>query len=628
MGWFSNRLPGSRAADAAVLPPSPHKFAVVDVETTGLYPNSCRVLSVAAVALDERGHPERHVVTLVDPGCDPGPVHIHGLTRHRLAGSPRYADVLPELHDLLAGRVLVAHNASFDHGFLAAEAARAGTPLPTRQRLCTLALSRRLGLPVVNHQLGTLAAHWRVPQRRAHDAHDDALVTAQVLAHSVQLAGRLGLPLPLVDCAEHRGAKPYPARVVKTPCPWRSPGGLQPGHPLVQGMKVVITGDTRLPREELCARLTSAGLEVLSSVSRLTAVLVCNDPHSASTKSQRARTEGTYVVDEETILRLLADVRPGVPKDASAPRAASSSQPARSEPRRATPAGSLSGRRVLVLGGTHAEAAAVRAAVVAEGGAAAVNLSANVTDLFLLDGADADARLTRAVAAGVTAHRGPVALGIALPTTGTTETATADALSQAAPDTAGAPAVGDRLQDELEEAAPPAVLARGAVIDLPPGAVWTVNAAWRAGALADGCEVDVVAFLLDDTEQVTSDDEFVFWNAPISEDGAVALSVDGDSEQGIRIDLDLLPEHCTRVAIAAALTGATTFGELGAITLSVDSDQDTVAIATLDAGTTETVLVLGEVYRRGERWRVRAIGQGYDDGLAALAQRYGVAVDD
>lgn len=626
MGWFSNRSSSGNTASDVELPSSPHRYAVVDVETTGLYPNSCRVLSVAALALDERGHPERQVVTLVDPGCDPGPVHIHGLTRQRLAGSPRYADILPQLHDLLAGRVLVAHNASFDFGFIAAEAVRAGTSLPTRQRLCTLALSRRLGLPVTNHKLGTLAAHWGIPQQRAHDAHDDALVTARILAHSAQLAGRLGLPLPLVDCHGHHGQKPYPARVVKTPCPWRSPGRLEPGCPLVQGMKVVVTGATRLPREELCARLTNAGLDVLSSVSRLTAVLLSNEPRAASAKAQRARSEGTLVIDETMLLRLLADVRPGVLKDAPAARAAARTSPTLPAQRTAPPAGPLAGRRVLVLGGTHAEAAEVRAAVVSAGGGAAVNLSANVTDLFLLDGGDTDSRLPRAVAAGVRAHHGPVALGIPLPTTAAARPTAAPA---ADPDGAtGDPSVAAALA-AASGAAPPVVLARGAVIDLPlADARWTVNAAWRAGALADGCELDVVAFLLDDSERVSSDDEFVFWNAPLSEDGAVALSIDGDSEQAITIDLDLLPDHVTRVAVAGALTGATTFGELGAVTLSVDGQHDTVAVATLDAGTTETVLVLAEIYRRGDRWRVRAVGQGYDDGLAALATRFGVTVEN
>lgn len=160
VGWFGG---SALSSGPPPLPSGLHRFVVVDVETSGLYPASCRVLSVAALALDELGRPEGRVVSLIDAGCDPGPVHVHGLTRQRLAGAPRYADVLPQLHDILDGRVMVAHNASFDYGFLAAEASRAGTTLPTRRRLCTLALSRRLGVPVPNHKLGTLAAHWNVP---------------------------------------------------------------------------------------------------------------------------------------------------------------------------------------------------------------------------------------------------------------------------------------------------------------------------------------------------------------------------------------------------------------------------------------------------------------------------------
>jgi len=165
-------------------------FVVVDVETSGLYPATCRVSSVAALALDELGRPVGRVVSLIDAGCDPGPVHIHGLTRQRLAGAPRYVDVLPQLHDLLDGRVMVAHNASFDYGFLAAEASRAGTTLPTRHRLCTLALSRRLGVPVPNHKLGTLAAHWNVRHRNAHDSLDDAAALIGVFAHGWPASAR------------------------------------------------------------------------------------------------------------------------------------------------------------------------------------------------------------------------------------------------------------------------------------------------------------------------------------------------------------------------------------------------------------------------------------------------------
>ena len=583
------------------------EWAVVDVETSGFYPSTCRVLSVAALRLDPYGAPDGPAFTsLINAGCDPGPVHIHGLTTERLAGAPRFADVLPELLDMLHGRVLVAHNAAFDYDFLTAEAWRAGVKLPVEHRLCTLALSRRLGLDVPNHRLGTLATYWGLPPFRAHDAHEDARALSGVFAHSMRLADQLGMSLPVVACSGLPGATPRPSTVVKVPCPYRHPGPLRPGEPLRQGMKIVITGDTALPREELADQITVAGLEVLNSVSRLTNALVCNNAHLDTRKALRARVEGTLVVSEHDLLRMLAEVLPGEPKAPTPVR--------RAAPKAASARGPLHGHRVLVLGGTHEHAAQVRAEVIAVGGAAAVNLSANVTDLVLLDGGDHDDRLPRAAAAGVAVHRGPVALGITLPGV------LAPAVAAAAP--AQPWAVG-----RAAAATPVApVLPRGAVIDLPDGNAWTVNVAWRADALDSGAELDVVAFLLDAEERVVTDEDFVFYNAPVSQDGAVVLSVDGDAEQSMRLDLDLLGEHCARVVVAGALSGLGTFGDLGAVTLSVDGPDATAATATLDAATTEQTLVLAEIYRRDGRWRVRAVGQGYDDGLAELATRYGVDV--
>ena len=107
----------------------------------------------------------------------------------------------------------------------------------------------------------------------------------------------------------------------------------------------------------------------------------------------------------------------------------------------------------------------------------------------------------------------------------------------------------------------------------------------------------------------------------------MALSVDGDAEQSMRVDLDLLGEYCARVVVAGALSGLGTFGDLGAVTLSVDGPDATAATATLDAATTERTLVLAEIYRRDGRWRVRAVGQGYDDGLAELATATASKID-
>ena len=116
----------------------PLRYAVVDVETTGLHAPSDRVLQIAVAQMEADGSVGRTWSTLVDPGCDPGPVHIHGITRDRLTGAPRFDAVVGHLAELLDGRVMVAHNAAFDWRFLAAEAHRAVHRLPVSTRLCTL----------------------------------------------------------------------------------------------------------------------------------------------------------------------------------------------------------------------------------------------------------------------------------------------------------------------------------------------------------------------------------------------------------------------------------------------------------------------------------------------------------
>ena len=94
--------------------------------------------------------------SLVDPGGDPGPTHIHGITAEMLAGAPCFTVVAPKVAELVAGRVLVAHNAGFDWGFLQAQSLRCVIGLESSHRLCTLALVRRLDLDVRDFKLGTL----------------------------------------------------------------------------------------------------------------------------------------------------------------------------------------------------------------------------------------------------------------------------------------------------------------------------------------------------------------------------------------------------------------------------------------------------------------------------------------
>jgi len=173
------------------------EWVVVDVETTGADPQTCRMLSVAALALSPAGTIVDTMSTLLNPGVDPGPTHIHGLTPAALAGAPQFHHISADLAAVVRGRTLVAHNADFDHGFLAAEARRGATDIPVDHLLCTVELADRLQLGLANLRLATLARHYGVDQSHPHDALDDATVLARIFRQMLADASRAAVPLPI-----------------------------------------------------------------------------------------------------------------------------------------------------------------------------------------------------------------------------------------------------------------------------------------------------------------------------------------------------------------------------------------------------------------------------------------------
>ncbi|WP_345021794.1 DEDDh family exonuclease [Streptomyces shaanxiensis] len=312
----------------------PQGYAVVDVETTGLARDD-RIISAAVYRLDARGEVEDHWYTLVNPERDPGPVWIHGLTSDVLESAPLFTDIAEEFSARLDGRVLVAHNAVFDWQMIAREYARAEREAPVRQRLCTIALSKELGLPLPNHKLESLAAHFGVVQQRAHHALDDARVLAEAFRPSLRAAAADSVRLPLQECRPltewrdsaaprigqqaggyggggYGGYRPTswrPSR--KRPaCPYPNPGRYEEGKRLKQGMRVAFSGDTSIERDLLEDRATEAGLHVSTSLSRLTSLLVTNDPDAGTSKVVKARQYGTPVIDEAAFGQLLRDVEP------------------------------------------------------------------------------------------------------------------------------------------------------------------------------------------------------------------------------------------------------------------------------------------------------------------------------
>jgi len=179
-------FPSVNVRDWSTQPPS-LPFAVLDVETTGLSPARDRVIEIAIVRCAPDGTVIDEWSTLVDPGRDPGPTHIHGISSTDLKGAPTFEAIAEELRTRLAGSMVAAHNLSFDAGFLAAEFERAGASTPDRPAVCTLQLARFVLPNNGGYSLAACAAALGIDHPNAHRALPDTRVTASVLAALIQI---------------------------------------------------------------------------------------------------------------------------------------------------------------------------------------------------------------------------------------------------------------------------------------------------------------------------------------------------------------------------------------------------------------------------------------------------------
>ena len=170
-------------------------FAVVDFETTGLNPETDRIVQLAAVIVNGEGHIVDSFDTIVKPESPAeyqhGAEHIHGISAEQVSSGMPLRQALEQLWSISAGNVFTAHNASFDLGFLHAESERVGIEGQVEIHIDTLELSRRTaGTDTTRrHNLFALCEHYGIERDQVHDAKSDATATAQLLMHLIKELG-------------------------------------------------------------------------------------------------------------------------------------------------------------------------------------------------------------------------------------------------------------------------------------------------------------------------------------------------------------------------------------------------------------------------------------------------------
>ena len=164
-----------------------NKYVVFDIETTGLSPNRDMITEIGAVKI-ENGVVIGEYNQLINPKR-PIPekiIEITGITDEMVQDKPTIEEIIPSFKDFIEDSVLVAHNASFDTGFLREQFSR-NQEILDNPILDTLELSRSLFPKLKSHKLNVIAKHLNVNLINHHRAVDDARATAEIFLKSMEI---------------------------------------------------------------------------------------------------------------------------------------------------------------------------------------------------------------------------------------------------------------------------------------------------------------------------------------------------------------------------------------------------------------------------------------------------------
>lgn len=166
-----------------------------------------------------------------------------------------------------------------------------------------------------------------------------------------------------------------------------------------------------------------------------------------------------------------------------------------------------------------------------------------------------------------------------------------------------------------------------------------IGLGWEARA-TDGADfdLDASAFLLKADGKVRGDADFIFYNNLKSTDGSVVHDGDnrvGDSDgddETLRINLAAVPADVDKIVFVVTIHDAElrkqNFGQVSNAFVRIADSDTNVEVARYDLSedaSTETAMLFGELYRHNGEWKFKAVGQGYQGGLASVCAQYGIS---
>lgn len=178
-------------------------------------------------------------------------------------------------------------------------------------------------------------------------------------------------------------------------------------------------------------------------------------------------------------------------------------------------------------------------------------------------------------------------------------------------------------------------LLKGQKVDITKGnGVRDIKILLRWDTDHNGISVDAAAFLLSAQNRCERDEDFIFYGNPVSRDGTVSHTTEGENEESLLISLSGIPEQYARIAVTLTIYEGEQqnlrMKELSGLQLLLIDRKNGEELYCFDYGTDlsdETAVVAGELYRHQGEWKFSAVGSGFNGGLAALCKSYGLEVE-
>lgn len=347
----SNKAKASAREEALAAFP----YVALTIQTTGIHPSTGRLLTVDALTLNDDGEVGQEFHAVLNPGEDPGPRHLHGLSAEEIQAGQSFSMLLKPLDRLIDGRTLIVHDAPYTWGFIVAEARRAMTAAARQNRarnrnrgkgrrrrfkvghvptpvtiVDTLATARRQSVWGTDIRLAAVARDTGLPapdptasvDRAQRPEKDTSREATRLLVdlYRAQAAGPLSSAAPDELRADRFGLQRSHVRVdaAEAPRQHHNPGPYEPGKELIRGMEIVVAPEITEDPDTIIAALAREELNYSEKLSRETSLVVCNITTNLVGKPMHAHRKDIPLMSDVAFLAALERIEePTEPEEQS-----------------------------------------------------------------------------------------------------------------------------------------------------------------------------------------------------------------------------------------------------------------------------------------------------------------------